>query len=144
MAARRIRSARLAMGARCERPRAIVCLLLVYLVSGCAATGSARLKTFDVTLEMDFGPARKPPVRQVVQVEPGATPQDATAKVFPLEKGSVCCDLREVATIDGVAADPATNRWWTVSINGSKKVSPYKTRLKAGDVVRWEYKQDGQ
>ena len=62
-----------------------------------------------------------------------------------LEKGSVCCDPREVATIDGVASDAATNRWWTVSINGSKKgVSPYRTQLKSGDTVRWEYKQYGQ
>lgn len=121
---------------------------LSILVIGMAVTGCATLgptsKTFDVTLEVDFGPAGKPPVRETVQVERGATPQDATAKVFPLEKGSVCCDPREVSTIAGVASDPATNRWWTVSINSSKKVSPYKTRLKPGDVVRWEYKQYGQ
>ncbi len=98
-----------------------------------------------MTLEVDFGPAAKPAVRQVVQVEPGTTPKEVTAKVFPVEKGAVCCDPREVSTIDGVAADPAANRWWTVSVNGSKKgVSPYKTRLKPGDVVRWEYKQNDQ
>ena len=118
-------------------------LLMGVVLAGCA-TAQPR-KPFDVTVEADFGPAGKPVVRQVVSVEPGATPQDATAKVFPLEKGSVCCDPREVATLDGVASDAATNRWWTVSINGSKKgVSPYKTRLKPGDVVRWEYKQYGQ
>lgn len=117
--------------------------LLCVGMAGCATMPAAQ-RTFDVTLEVDFGPAGKPAVRQVVQVERGATPQDATAKVFPLEKGSVCCDPREVSTIDGVAADPAANRWWTVSINGSKKVSPYKTKLKPGDVVRWEYKQYGQ
>ena len=125
---------------------------------------SSPRQPFSVTVEADFGPTDKPaeahqrlgtssaagtvpprsPVRQTVQVEPGATPQDATAQVFPLEKGSVCCDPREVATIDGVASDPAANRWWTVSINGSRKVSPYKSRLKPGDVVRWEYRQYGQ
>jgi hypothetical protein len=111
-------------------------------VAGCATI--PQKKTFDVTLEVDFGPAGKPAVRQIVQVEPGATAQEATGKVFPQEKGAVCCDPRETSAIGGVASDPATNRWWTVSINGSKKVSPYKTRLKAGDVVRWEYKQYGQ
>ena len=121
-----------------------VMLLLCFLTfSGCATVPAAE-RTFPVTLEVDFGPAGKPPVRQRVQVEKGATPQDATQKVFPLEKGAVCCDPREVSTIDGVAADPAANRWWSVSINGSKKVSPYKTKLKPGDVVRWEYKQYGQ
>lgn len=118
-------------------------LASLVLFSGCV-TAPVAPRIFPVTLEADFGPAGKPAVRQVVQVDRGATPQDATAKVFPLENGSVCCDPREVSTIDGVASDPATNRWWTVSINGSKKVSPYKTRLKAGDVVRWEYKQYGQ
>lgn len=110
-----------------------------WLISGCAMTPEK--KTFDVVLEVDFGPANKPAVRQEVSVVPGATPRDVTEKVFPVEKGAVCCDPREVAVIDGVAADPAANRWWTVSINGSKKVSPYKTKLKPGDVVRWEYKQ---
>ena len=122
---------------------AAAAVFLCVVFAGCATV--PRSKTFDVTVEADFGPAGKPVVRRTVAVEPGATPQDATAKVFPLEKGSVCCDLREVATIDGVASDAATNRWWTVSINGSKKgVSPYKTRLKPGDLVRWEYRQYGQ
>ncbi len=117
---------------------------LLYLgIAGCA-TAPVASRTFDVTLEVDFGPAGKPAVRQVVQVEPGATPKEVTAKVFPIEKGAVCCDPREVSTIDGVAADPAANRWWVVSVNDSKKVSPYKTRLKAGDLVRWEYRQYDQ
>lgn len=116
--------------------------LIGLLVVGCATVPT--VKPFDVTVEVDFGPAGKPAVRQTVQVAPGATPQDATAKVFPLETGSVCCDSRETAAIGGVAADPATNRWWTVSVNGSKKVSPYKTRLRPGDLVRWEYRQYGQ
>lgn len=118
-------------------------LMIGMAVTGCATMGPTS-KTFDVTLEVDFGPAGKPAVRRVIQVAPGATPRDATEQVFPVEKGAVCCDPREVSTIDGVAADPAANRWWTVSINGSKKVSPYKTRLKPGDIVRWEYKQYGQ
>ncbi|MBI3323102.1 MAG: DUF4430 domain-containing protein [Candidatus Omnitrophica bacterium] len=112
-------------------------MVLLLLLAGCA---TAR-EPFDVTLEVDFGPADRPAVREVVQVERGATPQDATGKVFPVEKGSVCCDPRETAAIGGVAANPATNRWWTVSVNGSKKVSPYRTKLAAGDVVRWEYRE---
>ena len=109
--------------------------------SGCAHSG-VRAKPFKVTLELDFGPAQKPFVRRTFQVEGGgATAKTLTALAFPVEQGSVCCDPREVAVIDGVTADPAANRWWTVSINGSKKVSPYKTKLKSGDVVRWEYRQ---
>ena len=117
-------------------------VFLLLALAGC--TTAAKSKSFDVMVEADFGSAGKPPVRQVVSVQPGATPQDATAKLFPVEKGAVCCDPRETASIDGVATDPGTNRWWTVSVNGSKKISPYKSRLKPGDVVRWEYKRYGQ
>lgn len=127
------------MNATARAPAAMF-LLLCLAVTGCAGAKSQQ-KTFEATLEVDFGPAQKPAVRRVFQVEPGATPKTLTALAFPVEEGSVCCDPREVSVIDGVAADPAANRWWTVAINGSKKVSPYKTKLKPGDVVRWEYKQ---
>ena len=121
----------------------LVVFLLCPLFFGCATAGAAP-RTFDVTLEVDFGPAGKPPVHRIVQVAQGATPESVTGQAFPVQKGAVCCDPREVAVIDGVATDPAANRWWTVSVNGSKKVSPYKTKLKSGDVVRWEYRQNAQ
>ncbi len=111
--------------------------LLCIGMAGCATAS----RLFDVTLEVDFGPAEKPAVIRTFQVEGRATPKTLTAMAFPVEQGAVCCDPREVSVIDGVAADPAANRWWTVAINGSKKVSPYKTKLKPGDVVRWEYRQ---
>lgn len=94
-----------------------------------------------MALEVDFGPAGKPSVQQMVRVEPGATPEVVLAQVFPVEKGAVCCDPQETAAIDGVAADPAANRWWSVAVNGSKKVSPYRTKVKPGDRVRWEYRE---
>lgn len=112
------------------------------LAAGCV-TGRAS-RPFEATLEVDFGPANQPAIRQTVWVEPGTTPEQLTATVCPVETGAVCCDAREIAGIGGVAADPAANRWWTVSLNGSKKVSPYRTRLKAGDLVRWEYRQSDQ
>ena len=116
-------------------------VFLSLLVAGCA---TGRPAPFDVTMEVDFGPSGRAPIRRTVPVERGATPEAALAKVCSVETGAVCCDSRETAGIDGVLADPAANRWWTVSLNGSKKVSPFKTRLKAGDVVRWEYRQYDQ
>lgn len=118
-------------------------LLVCGILAGCAGVPVAR-EPFDVTVEADFGPVGRPAVRQVVRVEPGTTPDGATTKVLPVEKGAVCCDPRETAAIGGVAADPAGNRWWSVSVNGSKKVSPYRTRLKPGDLVRWEYREYDQ
>ncbi len=121
-----------------KRSKAI--LLLCIFLGGCA-TGRQAFQPFNVILEVDFGLAHKPALHQTVQVQPGATAGVLTAQVCSVEKGAVCCDSREIAAIDGVASDPAMNRWWTLSINGSKKVSPFKTRLKPGDLVRWEYRQ---
>ncbi len=113
--------------------------LCFLLLMGCATLGRPA-EPFEVALEVDYGPANKPPIRRVVEVERGTTPDRLVAKVCSVEKGAVCCDPRETAVIDGVATDPATNQWWTVSVNGSKKVSPYKRKLKPGDLVRWEYR----
>ena len=115
-----------------------------FFLSACATPRNSE-KPFNVTLEVDFGPTDRPAMRRMVQVEPGSTPQQATAKACSLQSGAVCCDNRETAGIDGVMADPAGNYWWTVSVNGSKKnVSPFKTRLKPGDVVHWEYRKYDQ
>lgn len=122
------------------RPDPRLGFLLCLFFAGCA---TAR-EPFDVTLEVDYGPAGKPPVSQTVQVQRGATPERVLEQAFTVDRGAVCCDPRETAAINGVATDPAANRWWTVSINGSKKVSPYKTRLKPRDVVRWEFREYGQ
>ena len=96
-------------------------------------------KPFDVTLQVDFGLAGKAPIHKVVQIERGSTPEQVLAKACAVQRGAVCCNPRETAGIDGVAADPAENRWWTVSVNGSRRVSPFKTRVRPGDLVRWEY-----
>jgi hypothetical protein len=116
-------------------------LLTALFLAGCAAAGP---REFPVTLEVDFGPANKPSVHETVMVAEGATPEEAAAKVLPVAKGAACCDPRETAAIGGVSIDPAANRWWVVSVNGSNRVSPYKTRLKPNDRVRWEYRQDEQ
>ena len=114
-----------------------VSLVLSLVCSGCA---TLHPKPFNVMLEVDFGPVDRPTVQRQLEVKRGTTPEDLLAKVCAVQKGAACCDPREVSGINGVAVDPATNRWWTVSINGSKKVSPYQTKLKPGDRVRWEYR----
>ena len=124
-----------------KKPTLAVFLCLA--LAGCAMFQSRPM--MDVEVEVDFGPANRPTERRLVQVPEGATPQVATQKLFPTQRGSVCCDPRETASIAGVATDPAKNRWWTLSVNGSKKdVSPYKTHLKPRDIVRWEYRQNEQ
>ncbi len=106
--------------------------------------GGTKYKTFNVEVRVDYGPAGKPSIKETIEVEKGTTPKEAVSQVVPIQSGKTCCSFREILAIDGVAVDPAQNRWWTCWLNGSKKVSPRKTKLKAGDVVEWKYIQDEQ
>lgn len=120
-------------------------------------------KTFQVQMQVDFGPARPSPfVAQgqtgevggpgnqasyegTLEVEKGMTPKDAVSLVFPVRSGMGCCSLRELIEIDGIAIDPAKNRWWNCSINGERrKVSPHNTKLKSGDRVSWQFSESAQ
>lgn len=102
-------------------------------------------KLFDIILKVDFGPAGKLTHEGKLEVEDGTTANEVVSRVFPVRSGMSCCSLRELIEIDGVAIDPAKNRWWTCSINGSKKgFTPHRTKLKAGDVVEWKLIEDSQ
>lgn len=101
-------------------------------------------KTIPVEVVVDFGPAGKPAVRKQVEVSKGSTPKDVVSTIFQILTGVACCDTREIISIDGVAVNPAENKWWICQLNGSKKVSPQKTQLKAGDVVQWSYITEAQ
>ena len=118
-------------------------LLLSLALSACRASAPAPTgKAFDVSLEVDFGPAQRPPIRTVVEVRPGATANDALSKVCSVKRGAVCCDPRETAGVDGVICRPESNLWWILTVNGSRDVSPFKTSLKPGDRVRWAYVEE--
>ena len=102
-------------------------------------------RTFSITLKVDFGSAGRPLYSGALEVEKGTTPKEAVSQVFSVLSGKSCCSLREVIAIDGVAIDPAKNRWWICKVNGSlKKVAPHKRKLKPGDKVEWEYIQNPQ
>lgn len=102
-------------------------------------------KLFDVLLKVDFGPMARPIHEGTLEVEEGTTANEAVSRVFPIRSGMSCCSFRELIEIDGVAIDPAKNRWWTCSISGSRKgVTPHRTKLKAGDVVEWKFVEQSQ
>lgn len=124
------------------RPVLLGFLLLMGVLGSAGAVDEVGSKEFDVTLQVDFGPAGKPSIRKTVHVTEGTTPEQLLAQVCTVRKGRVCCDPREVAGIDGVASHEGKKLWWMVSVNGQKKtVSPYQTRLKPNDVVLWEYRK---
>ena len=100
---------------------------------------------FDVVLKVDFGPAKKPVYQGTLQVEKETTANEAVSRIFPIRSGMSCCSFRELVEVDGVAIDPAKNRWWICLINGSRKgFTPHRSTLKAGDVVEWKFVEDSQ
>lgn len=123
-------------------------LLATFVVFLCFSTlvfaMGRKSPAFPVEVRVDFGPAGKPSHSEIIYVEKGTTPKEAVSQVFPVMAGKTCCSFREIMEIGGVRVDPAQNRWWTCSVNGSKKISPQKKKLKRGDVVEWAYVQDEQ
>lgn len=129
----------------------VVILALLTLItaasSGCSMRrgyNSSQPKTFAIHMKVDFGPAGKPTYDKLLFIEKGTTAKEAVSQVFPVLSGKACCSLKDLAGIDGVNMDPATNRWWMCYLNGSNKFSPYKKKLKKGDRVEWRYYENAQ
>jgi hypothetical protein len=119
-------------------------LIIFFSLSPAAFSMGRKPAPFEIEVKVDFGPAGKPAHSEKILVEKGTTPKEAVSQVFPVLSGKTCCSFREIMEIGGVRVSPAKNRWWTCAVNGSKKVSPQKTKLKKGDVVEWVYIQDEQ
>ena len=138
------------MSDRVSSPTAVwKSLLILFIFVFCFSQQSLyamgrKPKPFRVKVKVDFGPAGKPFHEEMLFVEKGTTPKEAVSQVFPILSGKTCCSFREVMEIGGVRVDPAKNRWWTCAVNGSRKISPQKKKLKPGDVVEWKYIEDLQ
>ncbi len=124
--------------------RIIALFILSTLWLAPSAEAGKKPKVFPIEVKVDFGPAGKPAYAGTLTVEKGTTPKEAVSQIFPVLSGYACCSLREIVAIDGVRIDPAKNHWWTVAVNGSKKVKPNKTKLKKGDILEWKYIQEAQ
>lgn len=109
------------------------------------AMGRRPKEIFPIHLTVDFGPAGKPRFDDPnFLVEKGTTPKEAVSQVFPVLSGKSCCSLRDLLEIGGVRIDPLKNRWWTCTLNGSRKFSPKTKKLKRGDRLEWAYIQNTQ
>ncbi len=122
----------------------VLAALFSILFSADAAAMARKPRTFPIHIKVDFGPAGKPLHEEKLYVEKGTTPKEAVSQVFPVLSGKACCSPRELIAIDGVKIDPAKNRWWTCVLNGSKKFSPQKKKLKSGDRLEWKYVEEAQ
>lgn len=104
----------------------------------------SKAKRVPVVIKVDFGPAGKPTREEHLLVDAGSTPKDVVSILFPIQSGDICCNTREIASIDGVRPDPARNHWWTCRLNGSPRLSPFRTVLKANDRIEWTYLEQSQ
>ena len=132
---------------RCRRSVLVAAMMLGTASAGFAAEEPNKPQTptrFPVTVRVEFGPSGKTAREATLMVDEGSTPKDVTSLLYPIESGAICCNTRELAAIDGVRADPAKNRWWTCRVNGSTKISPFKTVLHHGDRVEWTYIEQQQ
>lgn len=127
-------------------PMLNIMVLLLLLTGPQTVTGNLLVapllpsRMIPVTVRVDFGPALKPAKVQKIEIRENASPKEAVQQLFSTEQGRVCCAPGEVKGIDGVSVDPVKNYWWRVMVNGEgKTISPYRTRLKAGDIVEWIY-----
>jgi plastocyanin len=101
-------------------------------------------KDIHVGLEIDYGPANKKSIKKTVTLPEGSTVLDALIKAAPAEQGLVCCNKKDVESIDGVKCDPESESWWLYEINGHKgPVSAFRLILEDGDNVRWFYSKLG-
>ncbi len=93
-----------------------------------------------VEVDIDYGPAGKPLIRQKVSINPGSTVVEATRNVVLVKQGVVCCNAKDVLAIGGVVCDKKNGRFWLYSVNGKKGPIPaFQFHLREGDRVSWRY-----
>ena len=86
-------------------------------------------------------PSERLRFRHELDLDPGTTAAGAAKAAYKIEQGLVCCDARDVKSINGLAMDPYKEKWWVVLINGNMQNSSPRTVLKNGDVVEWRYEE---
>lgn len=69
----------------------------------------------------------------------GQTAGGLVASAYKVDRGLVCCDSRDVKSINGIAVDPYSEKWWVVLVNGNKQNSSSRTVLADGDTVEWRF-----
>ena len=93
-----------------------------------------------IYLKVDFGDSGHPVFEdKALTIETGTTPKEAVEQVFPVKASKVCCSLRDVAEIGGIAVDEKKGYWWICLLNGSKNVAPSTYRIKHNDKIEWKY-----
>jgi hypothetical protein len=119
----------------------IVVAITVLTLGAFRAVESAPSGKIGVEVDIDYGPAEKPPVRQKVLINPGSTVVEATRIAVSVKQGVVCCNAQDVQAIGGVGCGKKAGCFWLYSVNGKKGPIPaFQFHLREGDRVSWRYR----
>jgi len=116
-------------------------LLFLALVPTATLLAAEPGASIHVKVEVDDGPRGKATQRKKIVLPQGSTVVDATRAAADMEQGFVCCDAKDVKTLNGVRCDPKKNGWWLYEVNGKMgQVAAHRHVLKEGDRVTWRYR----
>jgi hypothetical protein len=94
----------------------------------------------EVTVTVDFGPADKPRVEQIVTIADKSTVLDALTAVLPVLTVPKYGMDHFTEAIDGVKNDLGQDFGWHFEVNGYRaNVPAERYLLKNGDWIRWLY-----
>jgi Domain of unknown function (DUF4430) len=94
----------------------------------------------EVTVTIDFGPARRPTFEAVVTVPEKSTVLDVLSAQLPIATSPKYGMDHFVEEIGGIKNDFASDRGWRFEVNGHRSNVPAERYLvKKGDWVKWLY-----
>lgn len=97
-------------------------------------------KTIAVTITIDFGSVRQPPVESKISVPELSTVFDVLSRAVPVVTSHKFGMDHFVEEISGVRNDFASDRGWHFEVNGYRSnVSAERYLVKNGDWIKWLY-----
>lgn len=87
-------------------------------------------------------PAQRLLFRHHLSVVEGSTVSQALESVYEVKHGLVCCDSRDIKTINGLSVDPYQDKWWIIKVNGNRQNTSSRTILKEGDIIEFIYEEN--
>lgn len=87
-------------------------------------------------------PGSKLLFRHHLSLPEGSTVSQALESVYAVKHAVVCCDSRDIWSVNGLAADPYKEKWWIIKVNGNTQNTSSTRKLSDGDVVELVYMEN--
>lgn len=84
-------------------------------------------------------PSNNVSLKYELVIPQSSTVGQAVESVAKVGHGVVCCDNRDIKSINGLANDPYHNAWWTIRVNGNLQNYSSHSHLEPWDVVELVY-----